>query len=81
MSHALERKCKAVFHAGVARDLIGAGHAVVDIKPSKADGRRTVFVFEVTPEFLADYEAFRETRSLSQREVAEAGIELGVIDD
>lgn len=43
-------KVKVVAENKIARLLIKSGFKVVDIKPHKDDSKRTVFVFEYTPE-------------------------------
>jgi len=47
----------------LARVLISAGFKIVDIAPDRQDGKRSVFVFELTEElknFLTDYSSRKE---------------------
>lgn len=47
-------KVKVIAINRLAKELIRNGFKIVDIKSHKDDHRRTVFVFELTPE-LEDY--------------------------
>jgi hypothetical protein len=50
------KEAKLVFCADLARRLLKNGHRIIDIKPHRENRDRTVFVFEVTEEFLNDLE-------------------------
>ena len=45
---------KLIFNAGIAKSLIRRGNQLVDIKPSKEDPNKTVFVFLVNKKFNSD---------------------------
>lgn len=49
-------KCRCVYAAPIARELIRKGYVVWDIKPNRADHDKTVFVFKETDEFNKDFE-------------------------
>lgn len=46
-----EKKCKIIFNAGVARNLLKMGCQIVDIKPDRANPDRSLFIFERTDAF------------------------------
>lgn len=46
-----DKKYKLVFNAGVARSLIRMGVNVADIKADRSNKDKTIFAFEITPEF------------------------------
>lgn len=52
-------KVKVIAVNKLARELIQLGYRIVDIKPHKDDYRRTVFVFELTPQ-LEEYLSSKE---------------------
>lgn len=54
-----EKKVKVIAVNRIARELIKLGHNLVDIKPHKDDHRRTVFIFELTPQ-LEEYLSSKE---------------------
>ena len=75
----VNQETKAIFNPSIARNLLKAGHKLVDIKPNRENALRTVFYFSVTPEFIADFNAEQE-KTLSRHELAQHGIETAVID-
>lgn len=74
-------KCKSIFSPRLARELLKEGYIIKDIKPSRESTDRTIFLFEATPSFLKRFEELSSAKSsVTVAEVAQHGIELGVID-
>lgn len=73
-------KCKSIFSPKLARALLKEGYIIKDIKPSRESPDRTIFLFEATPSFLKRLEELSKKSSVTVAEVAQRGIELGVID-
>ena len=46
-----DKKYKLVFNPGVARRLLKMGVNISDIKADRMNSEKTIFAFEVTPEF------------------------------
>ena len=59
------KECKLVFNAGCARELLRRGCTIVDIKQSRENTEKTIFVFK-------NDEHFREEFERLNREIAEA---------
>ena len=72
-------KCKSVFSPRVARRLIREGYRVADIKPSKENRDKTIFLFEETPEFTERLGEFFAESAMSASEISDAGVEVAVI--
>ncbi len=53
-------KYKSVFKPGVARRLLHMGYQIHDIKPKKENPDATIFLFESTDKFLADFKKITE---------------------
>jgi hypothetical protein len=47
----VEKKRKVIKSSKMAKELLSYGFIIIDIAPDKNDYKRTVFVFESTPEF------------------------------
>ena len=60
-----EKEAKLVFNAGVARKLLKAGCAIVDIKQSRENADKTVFAFKNDELFKVEFEKLN-------KEIAEA---------
>ena len=75
-----QTKCKSIFSPKLARALLKEGYTIKDIKPSRESPDRTIFLFEATPLFLKRLEELSKKSSATVSEVAQHGIELGVID-
>lgn len=50
------KECKLVFNAGCARALLRAGCTIVDIKQSRENPERSVFVFKNDEKFQKEFE-------------------------
>lgn len=76
-----EVRCRKVDSPRIARELLKRGHRIHDIKPLKGDvtRTRTSFLFEYTDALQQDLDSLVEERQLSYMELAERGIEVGVI--
>ena len=47
-----EKACKLIFNAGTARSLLRAGCTMIDIKQSRENADKTIFVFKVDEKTL-----------------------------
>lgn len=63
-----DKKCKIIFNAGVARNLLKIGCQIVDIKPDRSNADRSLFIFERTDEFE---KAFAEINDALKNKVIE----------
>lgn len=52
----IEKACKLVFNAGCARALLRAGCTICDIKQSRENSDRSIFVFKNDDIFKAEFE-------------------------
>lgn len=58
-----------VFTAQLARQLLKGGFRIVDIKPDKNDKRRTVFIFQDSPELKQKMDEYIKARkAINKRE-------------
>lgn len=73
-----EIKGKSIFNPCIARWLVRRGHHIMDIKPSKENRDKTIFIFSVTDEFIQDLSTCNEQRAATRDELEAHGIELGV---
>lgn len=53
-------KTKEIFSPRIARKLIAAGFTVVDIRPNDENRDKTVFIFEGTDEFYAEFDKIKK---------------------
>lgn len=53
-------RIKEIFSPRIARKLITAGFKVVDIRPNDENHDKTVFVFEATDEFYAEFDRIKK---------------------
>lgn len=76
-----EVRCRKVDSPRIARELLKKGHRIHDIKPLKGDitRTRTSFLFEYTDALQQDLDSLVEERQLSYMELAERGIEVGIV--
>lgn len=76
-----EVRCRKVDSPRIARELLKRGHRIHDIKPLKGDvtRTRTSFLFEYTDALQQDLDSLVEECQLSYMELAERGIEVGII--
>lgn len=76
-----EVRCRKVDSPRIARELLKRGHRIHDIKPLKGDvtRTRTSFLFEYTDALQQDLDSLVEERQLSYMELAERGIEVGIV--
>jgi len=76
-----EVRCRKVDSPRIARELLKRGHRIHDIKPLKGDvtRTRTSFLFEYTDALQQGLDSLVEERQLSYMELAERGIEVGII--
>lgn len=52
----MKKEYKLIFNAGISRRLLKMGLPIADIKADKTNPDKTVFVFKMTPEFIAAFE-------------------------
>ena len=76
-----EVRCRKVDSPCIARELLKRGHRIHDIKPLKGDvtRTRTCFLCEYTEARQQDLNNLVEEFQVSHRELAERGIEVGVM--
>lgn len=60
-----KKECKLVFNPGCARALLRAGCMIVDIKQSRENEERSIFVFKNDEKFQTEFERIN-------KEIAEA---------
>lgn len=65
-----EKECKLVFNPGCARALLRAGCTICDIKQSRENADKSVFVFKNDDLFKAQFE--RINKEIAAAKVAEA---------
>lgn len=51
-----KKEAKLIFNAGTARSLLRAGCTIIDIKQSRENADKTIFVFKVDEHFQAEFE-------------------------
>lgn len=56
----MDTKYKSIFKPQLARRLLKMNNPIVDIKASKENSDRTVFIFEITEKFLKDLAILNE---------------------
>ena len=69
-------KIKCILNPKIAKQLIRAGHKLVDIKANKSNPDKTVFMFEVSPEFQSAMAKLSGGKKSSER--IEDGAEIMV---
>lgn len=76
-----EVRCRKVDSPRIARELLKRGHRIHDIKPLKGDATRarTCFLFEYTDSLQQDLDSLVGERQLTYAELAERGIEVGIV--
>lgn len=52
----IEKTAKLIFNAGTARSLLRAGCTMIDIKQSRENADKTIFVFKVDDVFKVEFE-------------------------
>ena len=52
----IEKTAKLIFNAGTARSLLRAGCEMIDIKQSRENADKTIFVFKVDEKFKSEFE-------------------------
>ena len=67
----IRKEYKLVFNAGVARQLIGMGIQVADIKKDRDNPDKTVFVFKRTPGFELAFEKINNEIAENKNKEAE----------
>lgn len=63
------KECKLVFNAGVSRELLRRGCTIVDIKQSRENAEKTIFVFKNDDNFREEFE--RLNREIAEAKAAE----------
>lgn len=51
-----KKEAKLIFNAGTARSLLRAGCTIIDIKQSRENADKTVFVFKIDDHFQTEFE-------------------------
>ena len=62
-----KKEAKLIFNAGTARSLLRAGCTIIDIKQSRENADKTVFVFKIDEHFQTEFERIN-------KEIAEAKV-------
>lgn len=52
----VNKEAKLIFNAGTARSLLRAGCTMIDIKQSRENADKTIFVFKVDEKFKSEFE-------------------------
>lgn len=60
------KKTKVVIYPSVARQLVKMGYQIIDLKPKKENRKKTLFIFEVTGDFMQDFSMLM--KNLSEKE-------------
>ena len=66
------KECKLVFNAGCARELLRRGCVICDIKQSRENAEKTIFVFKNDDNFREEFEKLN--REIAEAKVAEEKI-------
>lgn len=62
----IEKTAKLIFNAGTARSLLRAGCEMIDIKQSRENADKTIFVFKVDEKFKAEFERINKEIAASK---------------
>lgn len=52
----MNKEAKLIFNAGTARSLLRAGCTMIDIKQSRENADKTIFVFKIDERFKSEFE-------------------------
>ena len=66
----IEKTAKLIFNAGTARSLLRAGCEIIDIKQSRENADKTIFVFKVDEKFKSEFE--RINKEIAESKAQEA---------
>ena len=61
-----EKTAKLIFNAGTARSLLRAGCEIIDIKQSRDNADKTIFVFKVDEKFKSEFERINKEIAASK---------------
>ncbi len=62
----IEKTAKLIFNAGTARSLLRAGCEIIDIKQSRENADKTIFVFKVDEKFKSEFERINKEIAASK---------------
>ncbi len=62
----IEKTAKLIFNAGTARSLLRAGCEMIDIKQSRENADKTIFVFKVDEKFKSEFERINKEIAASK---------------
>ena len=62
----IEKMAKLIFNAGTARSLLRAGCEMIDIKQSRENADKTIFVFKVDEKFKSEFERINKEIAASK---------------
>lgn len=64
----MNKEAKLIFNAGTARSLLKAGCTMIDIKQSRENADKTIFVFKVDEKFKAEFERINKEIAAARAE-------------
>lgn len=67
----IEKTAKIIFNAGTARSLLRAGCTMIDIKQSRENADKTIFVFKVDDVFKTEFERINQEIAAAKNAAAE----------
>lgn len=67
----MEKTAKIIFNAGTARSLLRAGCTMCDIKQSRENADKTLFVFKVDDVFKTEFERINQEIAAAKNAAAE----------
>ena len=62
----IEKTAKLIFNAGTARSLLRAGCEMIDIKQSRENADKTIFVFKVDEKVKSEFERINKEIAASK---------------
>lgn len=62
----IEKTAKLIFNAGTARSLLRSGCEMIDIKQSRENADKTIFVFKMDEKFKSEFERINKEIAASK---------------
>lgn len=64
----MNKEAKLIFNAGTARSLLKSGCTMIDIKQSRENADKTIFVFNVDEKFKTEFERINKEIAAAKAE-------------
>lgn len=64
----MNKEAKLIFNAGTARSLLKAGCTMIDIKQSRENADKTIFVFKIDEKFKTEFERINKEIAAARAE-------------